>query len=83
MKKISKKLLDELIEANREYWHVGNDGARCSNAANAIERATNISFYRSWDFVSSINSPCGFCPEADNETIYTALKVIGWEVVDE
>lgn len=83
MKYIQKKLLDELIAANREYWRGGSSTTRCANAANAIEKATNINFCSIWDFISAIICTHGIFPKADNKTIYTALKVLGWEVIDE
>ena len=85
MKKIPKRLLDALIYLKRLYW---KDGERellpgIHALAMEIEDECNLEWLAISDFVSSILMCKGLSPNADNETIYEALKFFGWEVSDE
>lgn len=85
MKQIPKKLLDSLIYLYRNYWKTGDEeilpGIHC--VALKIDEETKLSWTAINDFVNAVVKHRGLLPNADNETIYEALKVFGWEVVDE
>lgn len=85
MKKIPKKLMDSLIHVHRLYW---KDGDRelitaMHSLCFEIQRWCGLDWLSVHNFVSSIVQQCGLSPNADNETIYEALKLFGWEIVDE
>lgn len=81
MKNMPKNLLDELIEAERAFWYSGADNIdRIKAAAFKIQEETELCFTAPWDIVNQIIRPSGFCPGADNETIYSVLRVLGWVV---
>lgn len=84
MKKIPKKLLDDCIEATRKYWATGNKSFMAKKIEASQKLANEIG--RSWlaveNFIDGILNSNGFCPDAENDEIYCALRCIGWEPVD-
>lgn len=83
MKKMPKNLLDELIEATRAFWNGDDDALELMKSASIdIQERTGLCFTASWDLVSHIIKPHGFYPGADNEIIYSVLRVLGWEVTE-
>jgi hypothetical protein len=91
MKKIPKKLLDDCIEASRNYWNCYNDTqeemrrklAVYSGACDALGHAIGVDWVSVQDFFSSILRRNGFYNDAENDEIYCALRCIGWMPVDE
>ena len=84
MKQIPKKLLDALIFLKRLYW---KDGEReilpgIHALAMEIEDECNLEWLAIGDFLSGILMNKGLSPDTDNETIYEALKLFGWEVYE-
>lgn len=86
MKKIPKKLLDELIESSRSYWRATFvDEESCQKAqeiAYKIENQCGLNWLAIKDFVDSILTDNGIVPDAENDEIYSALRVLGWEAID-
>jgi hypothetical protein len=83
MKKISKKKLDYIIALTREYWETGNRnilGYRIDKATE-LQPTTGLSWSGILDFVDGILH--GFAPDATDDEIYCALRVLGWEATDE
>lgn len=85
MKKIPKKLLDDCIEACRAFWGSGN---KCllfpmHEKAETLGKAIGLDGFVVSDFISCIAKGWGFCPDAENEKIYSVLRVLGWEVVND
>ena len=86
MKQISKKNLDSLIHLERQIWETSDEQAIKARyvPAKAIDEESNIDWLAICDFVGSIVKKYrGISPGADNETIYKALNVFGWEVVED
>lgn len=85
MKQIPKKLLDGLIYLKRMYWKDGEVELLPGIMALTKElgKDSNLEWLAIGDFLSGILMNNGLLPNADNETIYEALKLFGWEVVDE
>lgn len=85
MKQISKKLLDPLIHFKRVYWKDGDVDLLPGIHALAmeIEDESHLDWLSVCDFLNAILRRNGLSPNTDNETIYEALKLFGWEVADE
>ena len=81
-KKISKEKLDSAIEMTRMYWRGGGvallDGIRslCEEMAGSFMGGSQLK-----NFISSIVGAGGIGEDADNETIYNALQLFGWDIV--
>lgn len=84
MKQIPKKTLDALIHFDKMYWCDGGQHLLEANHALAfeIEDQSGLNWLAIKDFISSIFIHRGISPNADNETIYEALKLFGWEVYE-
>lgn len=85
MKKIPKFLLDRYIELSRQYWDTGNFNLLddLKNASFVIQDAINVDWLSIENFIDAIIRHRGFLPNAENEKIYEALSVLGWEVVED
>lgn len=88
MKKISKKKLDKVIELSRDYWQCDQTEDqrrvllnRRYNLCEALGKETGVVFFAFDNFIGGIIA--GFCPDAENDEIYCALRCLGWEVTDE
>lgn len=87
MNKIPKKLLDELIEVNREYWNSENTNHKALDKriaiAKKIEKKTGLDWLAIANFLDAILMSDGLEPDAENDEIYCALHCLGWmEVAD-
>lgn len=86
MKKIPKKLLDNCIEASKAYWSNNFNATLLSakkSTARTLANATGIDWLAVEMFIDGILVSKGFCPDAENDEIYCALRCIGWMPVDE
>ncbi len=85
MKKIPKKLLDSLIYLDRLYWKTGEFDllAAMNTLCFELEDECGLDWSSIRNFVSSVYTPKGLSPEADNEIIYSVLNLFGWVVSDE
>lgn len=83
MKKIPKSLLDKYIELSRQYWDIGELSLLddMKYASYAISVAIDVDWLSVENFIDAIIRHRGFLPNAENEKIYEALSVLGWEVV--
>ena len=84
MKKLNKRVLDELIEVERNYWGMGlNDKELDRQARKAIDTAMDLEC--GWSCAVNLTTSIigGFNRDASNEDIYNILKILGWEVTDE
>lgn len=87
-KKLNKKLLDELIELNRAYqgmWREGEEAMteqcrKMVDKALEIEADSKIFWSAINDFCSGILMLGGLKGDAENEEIYRALEIFGWEL---
>lgn len=84
MKKIPKKLLDECIETTRAYWRCQMTEASQRykenyGNCNALMDVIGVDWLSISDFLDSILRRNGFCPDAENDEIYCALRTLGWE----
>lgn len=85
MKKISKNKLDSLIEVKREYWKYG--GLQWIDIAIEISKNISNDIYGdeyNWHGICNFVDGIVTCiaPDADNQTIYNALQLFGWDVVE-
>lgn len=86
MKKIPKKLLDDCIEASRNYWDCYTDTEAemerklsvKSEAAQTLGDAIGVDGYSVANFIDGIVNNRGLCPDVENDEIYGALRCIGW-----
>lgn len=88
MKYIPKKLLDECIEATRAYWECPASETEeryevKSEKNYALMDSIGVDWLSVQDFLDGILNSMGFCPDAENDEIYCALRCIGWMPVDE
>ena len=85
-KKISKKKLESLIYLARQYWSTGETKLLEARMAlgKEIENESDVDWVAIIDFIDSIvKRHKGLCSNTDNETIYAALNLFGWDVVSE
>ena len=88
MKKINKKLLDELIRIERKYWKTGDTDLldKQTLLAHDLSKFTfgnDGSWLKFSDFVGSIVASNGLKKSATNQDIYNAFAVLGYEVAGE
>ena len=83
MKKIPKKPFDEIIDMTRYYWANGGDDAFLQNRIDKAMSIECVGWLPVMDLMDSILNPHGFCPDAENDEIYCALRCLGWEVSGE
>lgn len=85
MKKMPKELFDNFIELSRNYWEIGERSILDDRMALSFEikDVTGVDWLCIQDLVDSIIRCHGFKNDAENETIYEVLRVLGWEVKDE
>ena len=85
MKKIPKKQFDDFVSTSREFWEtVDTDLVKKRiSMTQEIGKTTGIDWSAILDFVDSVIRYTGFLPGADNETFYSLLRLMGWEVTDE
>ena len=85
MKKIPKKKLDEIIDLTRQYWESGNSELLQERIDKAMDlRAdTSLDWYACVNLMDGILQPNGFLSHAENDEIYSVLRILGWEAVDE
>ena len=82
-KRIPKYLLDEAINADREYWSLRSDPGcleRSVSLHRRIEDVSGIDWISFHQLLSAILSFRGLKPSATNEDIYAVLSALGWEV---
>lgn len=84
MKKMPKKLFDEILDLSREYWENGGEEIlkKRIHISLSVEKITGVDWLHILDFVNSIVASRGLLPDAENDEIYSALRIIGWEVKD-
>ena len=84
MKEIPKKLLDDCIEACRGFWGSGNHFLmhQMHEKAETLGKAIGIDAFVVSDFIGTIVKGWGFCTDAENEKIYSVLRLLGWNVVE-
>lgn len=85
--KIPKGQLDEIIELTRTYLN-GTDADRellqtRINKAQHLQIDIGVDWLSIIDFIDSIIRHRGFLPNAENDMIYSVLKLLGWEVTDD
>ena len=85
MKKMPKKQFDKILDLSRAYWESGEKEILTERIHLAIELEKNIGvdWINVLDFVNSIVASRGLLPDAENDEIYSALRVIGWEVTED
>lgn len=85
MKKIPKVLVDDCIESCRKFWSSGNRSLLypMHTKAEALAKEIGVDWASITDFISAIVKPHGFYPDAENDEIYCAFRVLGWDVVEE
>lgn len=92
MKKIIKrKLLEDVVNTSREYWHseictdeeIREACDRCGAAAEALEEDCGINAWTIRNFVDSLLRYDGLKREATNEEIIELLEKLGWTVTDD
>lgn len=88
MKKIDKKKLDKAIALSREYWNgTWTEDERKALLekrlvlSEALEKETGVVFFCFDNLLCGIFA--GFCPDAENDEVYCALRCLGWEVTDD
>ncbi len=86
MKQIPKKTFDALLTITRKYWKLSNndksDLLECRHAlGEVLAKEVGFDWIAILDFTSSILQYHGLNPNASNSTIYSALNVLGYEVV--
>ena len=93
MKKIDKKLLDELIDLHRKR----NDRPKyCSvkelragtklcmeKAEELVEKCPEVNLFCLDELMFGIFDRTGFKPDATNEDVYKILEILDYEIVDE
>ena len=84
MKQIPKKPLDEIIEVCRQYWETGNRRLvfPMHDKSLTLGNAIGLGDFILSDFISVIVKAYGLCPDAENEKIYSALRALGWDIVE-
>lgn len=85
MKKMPKKQFDEIVDLSRAYWESGEEEILTEriHLAQKLEKIIGVDWLSILDFVDSIVRNRGFFHDAENDEIYCALRVIGWEVVED
>lgn len=85
MKKMPKKQFDEIVDLSRAYWESGGEEILREriHLSQAVEKITGVDWLHVLDFVDSLVGGRGLLPDAENDEIYSALRVIGWEVVED
>lgn len=83
MKKIEKKIFDAFLAITKRYWNTGNTELLvCKTAlAEKLQRETGVDWLAFCNFADCIFQYKGLNPNTSYETIYEALKVLGYEVV--
>lgn len=81
MKQIPKKKFDAVLDISREWW-AGNNEELLPKRIDLAKTIKEIDWLPIVDLVDSILNPMGFAPDAENDEIYSVLRVLGWEVVD-
>ena len=87
MKKINKKLLDELIRVSRKYWKTGDTDLLPKKIDLSYQLSTQafgsnnhgLSFC---DFVDAIVQNSGLKHSATNQDVYNAFAVLDYEVAE-
>lgn len=86
MKQIPKKPLDEIIEVCRRYWNseVADSKAldKRIKIAQKIEKRTGLDWLALANFIDAVLMGDGLEPNAENEKIYSALRALGWDIVE-
>ena len=85
MKKMPKMLLDDCIESCRKFWSSGNRSLLypMHEKAETLGKEIGVDAFTLTDFISAIVKGHGICPDAENDEIYCAFRVLGWDVVEE
>ena len=85
MRKLPKKQFDEIIKLTREYWATGKKILLSQRTSNALDFAimTGLNWLSVLDLLDSLLRNGGLCTDAENDEIYSVLRVIGWEVTDD
>jgi hypothetical protein len=82
-KKISKEKLDAVMELTRSYWDGGAPVAAFDGIRALCEEIMDGAFIPALSlksFISEAVKPNGIGGEADNQTIYNALQLFGWDI---
>lgn len=91
MRRLPKKELDGMIEAKRAYWAKDMQSVEehepLLDAMVESRRAMDVKVpnvgYTLQQFLSGILGGWGLAQGATNEEIYTILKLLGWEIIEE
>lgn len=83
MKKIPKKLFDAFVEESRLLMETGIGNHKRFLIAGELEKATGIGHPWFAQLVDSLIAGNGFLFDAENDEIYSVLRICGWEVVDD
>ena len=87
MKKMPKKLFDEIVSFSRSFWRNNSlDGdvlRERIKAAQELCQITGVEWCALIYFVDALLMNEGFMPDAPNEMLYHLLGQLGWEITDE
>lgn len=87
MKKINKKLLDELIRVIRKFWKTGDTDLLPLKTSLSFQLSTQVFGNENrWlafsEFVGAIAGDRGLKHSATNRDVYNAFAAIGYEVAE-
>ncbi len=87
MKKIDKKVLDELIRVSRKYWKTGDTDLLPKKIDLSYQLSTQVFGMNNHgfafsDFVNAIVQTTGLKHSATNQDVYNAFAAIGYEVAE-
>lgn len=82
MKKIKKKILDELIQESIAYWSrvSGLPNEKRFDLSKQLSAECGVDWLNICQFVDAIVAPMGFAQNAPESAVYSALQAMGWEI---
>lgn len=82
MKKIKKKILDELIQESIAYWNrvSGLQNEKRFDLSKQLSAECGVDWLYICQFVDAIVAPMGFAQNAPESAVYSALQAMGWEI---
>jgi hypothetical protein len=83
MRTVSKKTIDKLIQAEKDYSASYCTFDREQSVSVELQEQTDIGWLCWIDLISSLLTKHGFMPNATNGDIYKVLEALGVEVVDD
>ena len=85
MKKMPKKLFDEVVSLSRSFWEDFDEAAikKRITVAQEITKETGLDWLAILYFVDSIIRAGGLLHGASDYMLYHLLGQLGWEIVDE